>query len=127
MDLLESHFGDEKIKKIRGKKFACKAAGSCLKYLIETQQSNLLHIISISYYENHDFMILDSTCRKNLEITENLREGKKFGSLLWVLDKTSTAMGARLLRKWVEQPLIDILKIKQRQDAVERDCIMIIF
>ena len=62
LDLLESHFGDEKIKKIRGKKFACKAAGSCLKYLIETQQSNLLHIISISI--ENTIYDLDSTCRK---------------------------------------------------------------
>lgn len=119
LDLLTSQFGEEKIKEFRDKRLALRAAGACLKYLNETQKLNLSHINSISYYENHDFMILDFTCRRNLEITESLRDGKKTGSLLWVLDKTSTAMGARLLRKWLEQPLVDILRIKQRQDAVE--------
>src|SRR5690606_38912413 len=74
---------------------------------------------SITYYKTCDFMILDYSCRKNLEITESLYDGKKMGSLLWVLDKTSTAMGGRLIRKWLERPLIDILRIKERQDAVE--------
>ena len=119
LDLLTSQFGEERIKEFNGKRLALRAAGACLKYLNETQKLNLSHINSISYYENRDFMILDFTCRKNLEITESLRDGKKTGSLLWVLDRTSTAMGARLLRKWLEQPLIDILRIKQRQDAVE--------
>ncbi len=118
LDLLLSQFGEENIREFKAKRLACRAAGACLKYLNETQKSNLSHINSISYYENRDFMILDFACRKNLEITESLREGKKTGSLLWVLDRTSTAMGARLLRKWTEQPLIDILRIKQRQDAV---------
>ncbi len=117
--LLMSQFGEEKIKKLENKKPALIAAGACLRYLNETQKLNLSHINSISFYENHDFMVLDFICSKNLEITENLRDRKKNGSLLWVLDKTSTAMGARLLRKWLEQPLIDILKIKQRQDAIE--------
>jgi len=118
-NLLVSHFGEDKITKLKDKKFALIAAGACLKYLNETQKLNLSHINSISFYQNCDFMILDYTCRKNLELTESLRDGKRIGSLLWVLDKTSTAMGARLLRKWLEQPLIDILRIKQRQDAVE--------
>jgi len=118
-NLLISHFGKEKIANLDDKKLALKAAGASLKYLNETQKLNLSHINSISYYQNCDYMILDYTCRKNLEITESLRDGKKVGSLLWVLDKTSTAMGARLLRKWLERPLIDILRIKQRQDAVE--------
>lgn len=118
-DLLISHFGEEKILKYDDKKLALRAAGACLKYLNETQKINLSHINSISYYQNCDYMILDYTCRKNLELTESLRDGKKTGSLLWVLDKTSTAMGARLLRKWLERPLIDILRIKERQDAVE--------
>lgn len=118
-DLLISQFGKEKIKEYKNKRLAFRAAGACLKYLNETQKLNLFHINTISYYKNRDFMVLDFTCRKNLEITESLREGKKTGSLLWVLDRTSTAMGARLLRKWVEQPLIDIIRIIQRQDAVE--------
>jgi len=116
---LFSHFGQDKIIKLKDKKLALIAAGACLKYLNETQKLNLAHINSISTYETRDFMILDYTCRKNLEITESLHDGKKNGSLLWVLDKTSTAMGARQLRKWLERPLIDILRIKQRQDAVE--------
>jgi len=117
--LLISHFGKEKIAKLKDKTLALRAAGACLKYLNETQKLNLSHINSISYYKAYDFMILDYACRKNLEIMESLYDGKKTGSLLWVLDKTSTAMGARLLRKWLERPLIDVLRIKERQDAVE--------
>lgn len=119
LDLLLSHFGEEKINKIKDKRLAIKAAGACLKYLNETQKLSLTHINSFSYYENREFMVMDFACRKNLEIVESLRDGKKMGSLLWVIDKTSTAMGARLLRKWLEQPLIDIIKIRQRHDAVE--------
>lgn len=118
-NLLISHFGEEKIIKLKDEELALRAAGACLKYLNETQKLKLSHINSILFYQTCDFMILDYTCRKNLEITESLRDGKKIGSLLWVLDKASTAMGARLLRKWLERPLIDILRIKQRQDAVE--------
>jgi DNA mismatch repair protein MutS len=119
LELLTTQLGKEKIKEFENKKLALRAAGACLKYLNETQKLNLSHINSISYYENRDFMVLDFSCRRNLEITESLREGKKTGSLLWVLDRTSTAMGARLLRKWLEQPLIDIVRIINRQDAVE--------
>jgi len=119
ISLLISHFGKEKIVKLKDKRFALRAAGACLKYLNETQKLNLSHINSITYYKTCDFMILDYSCRKNLEITESLYDGKKMGSLLWVLDKTSTAMGGRLIRKWLERPLIDILRIKERQDAVE--------
>ena len=117
--LLISHFGNDKIARLNNKLLALRAAGACLKYLNETQKATLPHINSISYYETCDYMVLDYSCRKNLEITESLYDGKKTGSLLWVLDKTSTAMGARLLRKWLERPLIDILRIKERQDAVE--------
>lgn len=120
-DLL--HFGEKfkskLFKPILGKKFALKASKACLNYLSETQKLSLYHIDAISFYEIQDYMILDFTCRRNLELTQNLKDNKKTGSLLWVLDRTSTAMGARLLRKWVEQPLVDIVRIKLRQDAVE--------
>jgi len=119
MDLLVSQFGQDNLKDVKGKKYSLLASGACLKYLTETQKMNLTHLNSIRYYENTDFMILDISCRKNLELTESLRDNKKVGSLLWVVDNTVTAMGARLLRKWVEQPLIDIIRIRERQDAVE--------
>jgi DNA mismatch repair protein MutS len=95
-----------------------RAAGSLLKYLMETQKSSLLHIGAIHPYQNERYMVLDSASRRNLELVETLREKKKTGSLLWVLDKTNTAMGARLLRSYLEQPLIHTDEIKLRQDAV---------
>ncbi len=75
-------------------------------YLNETQKNDLSHISALKYYTTGDFMLLDVSSRRNLELTETMREKNKKGSLLSVLDKTQTAMGARLLRKWVEQPLL---------------------
>ena len=95
------------------------AAGALLQYLKETQKSELDNITSIRPYHNSKFMILDSTTRRNLELCETLREKQKRGSLLWVLDKTKTAMGARMLRSFVEQPLIDKEEIELRQGAIE--------
>jgi len=119
LNLLITQFGEENIINIKEKRLSLCAAGACLQYLNDTQKSALSHINFISYYQNYDYMVLDHSCCKNLEITKSLRDGQKKGSLLWVLDKTSTAMGARLLKQWIKQPLIDILKIKQRQDAIE--------
>jgi DNA mismatch repair protein MutS len=95
------------------------AAGAVLQYLIETQKNSLKHLTRITPYVTSKYMILDSSTRRNLELVETLREKQKRGSLLWVLDKTKTAMGARLLRGFVEQPLIDKTEINQRLDAIE--------
>lgn len=95
------------------------AAGALLKYLYETQKTSLSHLTHIRPYAIGRYMIIDSSSRRNLELTETLREKQKRGSLLWVLDKTKTAMGARMLRSMVEQPLIDRAGIERRHEAVE--------
>ena len=92
---------------------------SLLKYIRETQKTNFSHINELHYYNVVDYLLIDSNSRRNLEITENLRENKKRGSLLWVIDRTNTAMGGRKLRKWLEQPLMDRNKIIERLDSVE--------
>ena len=95
------------------------ASGSLLKYLYETQKNSLEQISAIHPYTTGKFMVLDSSTRRNLELVETLREKAKRGSLLWVLDKTKTAMGARMLRSFVEQPLIEKEEIEGRLDAIE--------
>ena len=95
------------------------ASGALLSYLYETQKSSLSHLISITPYSASSYMILDSSTRRNLELCETLREKQKKGSLLWVLDKTKTAMGARLLRNYIEQPLISKEQIEARLTAIE--------
>lgn len=95
------------------------AAGAVLQYLYETQKSTLDHLTGITPYTTGQYMMLDTSTRRNLELTETLREKQKRGTLLWVLDKTKTAMGARMLRSFVEQPLIDKSKILDRQNAIE--------
>ncbi len=95
------------------------AAGALMKFLEETQKTSLEHIRKITCYTTGKYMVLDSSTRRNLELCETLREKQKKGSLLWVLDKTKTAMGARTLRKYVEQPLIEKNEIIRRLDAVE--------
>ena len=94
------------------------ATGALLGYLHETQKSSLDHLMHIEAYETSEFMIIDSSSRRNLELCETLRDKQKKGSLLWVLDKTKTAMGARMLRNMVEQPLVDKKKIEERYDAI---------
>nr|WP_122644453.1 DNA mismatch repair protein MutS [Luxibacter massiliensis] len=95
------------------------SAGALLAYLLETQKNSLSHLTHITPYTTGKYMMLDSSTRRNLELCETLREKQKRGSLLWVLDKTKTAMGARMLRKFVEQPLIEKDEIESRLDAVE--------
>nr|WP_089985596.1 DNA mismatch repair protein MutS [Clostridium sp. C105KSO13] len=95
------------------------SAGALLQYLLETQKNDLSQLTHITPYITGKYMMLDSSTRRNLELTETLREKQKRGSLLWVLDKTKTAMGARTLRKYVEQPLIELQEIEKRLDAVE--------
>ena len=94
------------------------AAGALLQYLYETQKTSLDNFTHIYPYLTNKFMLLDSSTRRNLELTETLREKQKRGSLLWVLDKTKTAMGARTLRRYIEQPLIDKEQMEQRLDAI---------
>ena len=98
------------------------AAGSLLQYLYDTQKTPLNHFTHIYPYLTSKYMLLDSSTRRNLELTETLREKQKRGSLLWVLDKTKTAMGARMLRTWLEQPLIEKDEIDKRLDAVDEFC-----
>jgi DNA mismatch repair protein MutS len=95
------------------------AAGAVLIYLYETQKNDLMHITSISPYTTGKYMLIDSSSRRNLELVETLREKQKRGSLLWVLDKTKTAMGARTLRSMIEQPLINKETIEGRLDVIE--------
>lgn len=94
------------------------AAGALLRYLLETQKNDLSNIIAITQYSTNKYMIIDTSTRRNLELTETLREKQKKGSLLGVLDKTKTAMGARTLRNFIVQPLIDRTEILRRQDAI---------
>lgn len=95
------------------------AAGAVLQYLYETQKNSLEHLTRITPYTTGQFMMLDTSTRRNLELIETLREKQKRGTLLWVLDKTKTAMGARMLRSFVEQPLIHKEEILKRQNAIE--------
>ena len=95
-----------------------RAAGGLLSYLHETQKSELSYISRLEVYGQSQYMELDYTARRNLELTASLHGGEKKGSLLWVLDKTRTAMGARLLRQWLEKPLLSVAAIERRQEAV---------
>ena len=98
------------------------AAGTLMQYLYDTQKNTLNHLTHIYPYLSSKYMLLDSSTRRNLELCETLRDKQKKGSLLGVLDKTKTAMGGRLLRKYIEQPLIDKDKIIYRQDAIDDFC-----
>ena len=95
------------------------AAGAVMQYIYETQKSTLEHITTITHYSTGQYMVIDTSTRRNLELVETMREKQKRGTLLWVLDKTKTAMGARLLRACIEQPLIHRDEIIKRQNAVE--------
>ena len=99
-------------------RYAQTASGALLQYLYATQLNDLANITRLEAYASGKYMLLDSATRRNLELTETMREKKVRGSLLWVLDKTKTAMGARLLHQFLEQPLIDREMIEKRQDAV---------
>lgn len=117
---LKGHFKVKSLTALGLSDYDCSviAAGALLKYLYETQKNNLDNIVAIHPYSTGKYMIIDSSTRRNLELVETLREKQKRGSLLWVLDRTKTAMGARLLRSYVEQPLIDVEEIARRQDAI---------
>ncbi len=119
--ILLSHFKLSSLDGLGLKDYACGtiAAGALLKYLYETQKTSLSHMSHLKLYSTGKYMIIDSSTRRNLELVETLRENQKRGSLLWVLDKTKTAMGARMLRNFVEQPLIEKKEIEGRLDAIE--------
>ena len=99
--------------------FGIISAAAVLRFLYETQMISLEHITSVLPYVNGRYMIIDNSTRRNLELCETLREKNRRGSLLWVVDKTKTAMGARMLRTFIEQPMLDRQDIEDRLDAVE--------
>ncbi len=102
-----------------GNKPIVSVAGSLMEYISDTQKRALCHINGLKLIKNNNFMFLDTATRRNLEITQNSRDSKRYGSLLWVIDKTKTSMGARMLRNWMDQPLINSKKINARLDGVE--------
>ena len=116
---IRQQFGDDAAQRLpRDNPAAMLALGALLDYLHDTQKTDLNHVDRLDYYRQGQFMELDLTARRNLELTETLRGKEKKGSLLWVLDKTRTAMGARLLRSWLERPLLSVSAIARRNDAV---------
>lgn len=119
--VLLEHFGAQRLSALGLEEFPMGSisAGALMKYLSEIQKSSLEQFNGIHPYQNGNFMLLDSSTRRNLELVETLREKQKRGSLLWVLDKTKTAMGARMLRNDLEQPLTNAEMINQRLNAVE--------
>ncbi len=118
---LFSHFGVQNLSSLgmEAKDKRAIAAGALLRYLSDTQMNALSHITQLSIYQGEDTMFLDRATRRNLELTQCLRSNERKGSLLWLLDKTETAMGARLLRTWVESPLINRNRIEARLCCVE--------
>ncbi|MBD5542480.1 MAG: DNA mismatch repair protein MutS [Lachnospiraceae bacterium] len=121
---LKKHFGVQTLASLGLDDFPTGiiSAGAVLSYLYETQKDSLSHVTHINPYISSKYMLLDSSTRRNLELVETLREKQKRGSLLWVLDKTKTAMGARTMRSYIEQPLIELEEISNRLNAVEALC-----
>ena len=107
------------ITNLKERKLALKSINALLEYLNETQMTSLEHINTITLYSISKYMLLDVNARRNLEITEKMRDKSKKGTLLWVLDKTSTSMGGRLLRRWLNDPLLEVKEIQERLDAVK--------
>jgi len=117
---VERQYGKEQADYLpRSNPAAAMALGGLLAYLYETQKTDLSHIRDLEYYEEGRFMELDLAARRNLELTATMRDKEKRGSLLWVLDKTKTPMGGRLLRSWLERPLLNVSAINKRLTAVE--------
>ena len=118
--VLEMHFGTSiGALGLGGMDAAVMAAGTLLQTLMTLQKNALPHIRQLQYYTTGKFMELDLDARRNLELTETMRSKEKKGTLLWVLDKTHTAMGGRMMRSWLEKPLLDINEITRRHSAVE--------
>ena len=126
--LLEKHFGKDLAQLgLTGMPAAIIASGALLQTLLTLQKNDLAHIRQLQYYTTGRFMELDMDARRNLELTETMRSKEKKGTLLWVLDKTHTAMGGRMLRSWLEKPLLDPVEITRRHSAVEElvDSVMV--
>lgn len=121
LEVLTKQFGEDYLEKngIDPESPALTALAALLDYLEETQKHDISHINELTYYNNEQFLAIDVNTRRNLELCETMRTREKKGTLLWVLDKTKTAMGSRLLRKWVEQPLVSVNMINTRQEAVK--------
>ena len=118
--VLEMHFGTSVAALgLGGMDVAVMAAGTLLETLLKLQKNDLAHIRHLQYYTTGRFMELDLDARRNLELTETMRSKEKKGTLLWVLDKTHTAMGGRMIRSWLEKPLLDLNEINHRLTAVE--------
>jgi len=117
---LTTHFGVLNLDGfgLVGHKYAIAASGALLEYLYETQMNALSHINSVKLYSDSDIMNIDLSSRRNLELTETMRDKNKKGSLLHVLDSTKTPMGSRLIRKWIEEPLLNVSEIEKRLDCV---------
>ena len=109
----------KEVTSLKDRTLAVKSINALLEYLNETQMTSLEHINTITIYNLSKYMSLDINARRNLEITEKMRDKTKKGTLLWVLDKTSTSMGGRLLRRWLNDPLLDVAEIQERLDAVK--------
>ena len=119
-NLLQQHFGAPLNElNLTGLPAAIGSAGALLKTLLQLQKNDLAHIRQLQYYTSGKFMELDLDARRNLELTETMRGKEKKGSLLWVLDKTQTSMGGRMIRSWLEKPLLDAAEITRRHSAVE--------
>ena len=119
-ELLQRHFGQDLAQlELTGMPAAIIASGALLQTLLTLQKNDLKHIRQLQYYSSGKFMELDLDARRNLELTETMRSKEKKGTLLWVLDKTHTAMGGRMLRSWLEKPLLDPAEITRRHSAVE--------
>lgn len=109
----------KEVVNLKERTIAVKSINALLEYLNETQMTSLEHINTITMYSVSKYMSLDINARRNLEITEKMRDKSKKGTLLWVLDKTSTSMGGRLLRRWLNDPLIDVKEIQERLESVK--------
>ncbi|NDJ52201.1 MAG: DNA mismatch repair protein MutS, partial [Chloroflexi bacterium] len=120
-EALRRHFQTESLAafEIEGAELAASAAGGLLQYLQDTQRNSLDQIRSLSRYSTTDYMVLDAATRRNLELTETMREGRSKGSLVNVLDRSVTAMGGRMLRRWLNRPLLDMDRLNRRLDIVE--------
>ena len=117
--LIEKCFKDEALDNLRSDALLCSSVGALLDYILETQKTEISYIKEINIYQSGRYLEMDANTRRNLELCETMRSKEKRGSLLGVLDKTCTSAGARMLRKWLELPLVNTNQIIQRQSAVE--------
>ncbi|MBQ9086287.1 MAG: DNA mismatch repair protein MutS [Clostridia bacterium] len=119
LELVQAQFSEQFRRELEENRPLICALGGLLSYIRETQKNDISYIKDLNVYSDGQFMELDINTRRNLELTETMRSKEKKGSLLWVLDKTRTAAGARLLRQWIEHPLLSVGEITRRQNAVE--------